>query len=293
MADNPVITEENKTEPAVDPVEQLKSELEQSAKAFEKSFVSRSEEQPAQAPKRKKPRYLVGAFSAALSFVVIGIAMIVSLYSPTGILRAFKIAPIALVFLGLEILLNIIVRKSTRVLFDMKSLLVCLAMILITFLLSLISLITTTMGTDRFYAESRLQNMLSHRLSESLAYFDNIRKIDIDINLYGDDPDVYNELSDLEDTDIINLVVNYQQAPSGVYAFSEECRGVMDVLERFDYAFGSVEFIADDEVNYYSLSIEWDYQRDMTTSELAVLVNYYGEDIDTDIPDLKDEETVA
>ena len=66
--------------------------------------------------------------------------------------------------------------------------------------------------------------MLSHRLSESLAYYDNVRKIDIDINLYGDDPDVYEDLSDLADTDIINLVVNYQQAPGGVYAFSEECR---------------------------------------------------------------------
>lgn len=292
MAENAVITEtEKQAEPQaqkVDPVEQLKAEIEQSAQVFEKSFVSEDiKPVAARAKVRKRPRYLVGGLSAALSLIVIGIAMIVSLFSPTGILSAFKLAPIALVLLGVEIAVNIIARKSTRILFDLRSLLLCLAMILITFLMSLISLVTTTTGGDRFYAEARLQNKLSQQLSSSLVTYDNIRKIDIDINLYGENPDSYNELSDLEDTDIINMIVNYQKAPTSVYEYADECRSVMNELAKLDYAFGSITFIADDEINRFSLVLEWNYQKDMTTAELVSLVGYYGENLEVDIPDLE------
>lgn len=292
MADNSVLTEENAgASPAaetVDPVEQLKAELEQSSQAFEKSFVS-GENAPAKTSvkRRKRPRYLVGGLSAALSMIIMGIAMVVSLFSPTGILSAFKIAPIMLVLVGLEILLNIVIRKSARIMFDLRSLMLCLAMILITFLLSLISLITTTMGADRYYAEARLENMLSHQLSSSLADYDNLRKIDIKVNLYGENPDAYDNLSDLRDSDIINLIVNYQKAPASVFEFAGECREIMNELSEFDYAFGSVTFIADDEITFLSLVLEWNYQKDMSAAELVGLVGYYGEDLETDIPDLE------
>lgn len=292
MADNTVMsdtedTPEQKTE-TIDPVEQLKAEIEQSSHVFEKSFVSNEATPVARAVRAKKrPRYLVGGFSAALSLIIIGIAMIVSLFSPTGILSAFKIAPIALVILGVEIIVNMLLRRLWRIAFDVRSLLLSLAMILITFLLSLISLVTTTMGGDRYYAEARLENKLSHQLSSTLASYDNIRKIEIDINLYDENPEVYNELSDLQDTDIINLIVNYQKAPSSVYDYADACRSVMNELSKFDYAFGSVTFIADDEINYFSLVLEWNYQKNLTAAELVSLIGYYGEDIETDIQDIE------
>lgn len=272
---------------SIEAVRLMTVELQQQNEALERSFT-KLREQPAR-PARPKRKYVyVGTLSASLSLVVMGIAMIVSLFSPVGILGAFKIAPIMLVFLGIDVLLAVLLNRNVRIRFNVKSLILTVSLLLITFLMSLISVNNSVTEGERAYAEDRLCNMLSQELRQKLPT-ENIRDVGIEVLLYGDDPGAYNGLTDLQDTDLINLSVEYAKIQENTYDFAADSRKILDSLEQLPYRFGKINFVADDGGNRYSLALSWLYQSELKTSELVPLVGYYGEDVVSDIPDLDDE----
>jgi len=217
-----------------------------------------------------------------------GIAMTISLFSPTGVLSALKVAPLMLVFLGAEIAFAAIRNKSARLRYNVKSLVLTVLLVLVTFLMSLISINNSVTGGERYYAEERLQNMLNREISVKMP-LDNIKDVNIEIHLYGDDPAAYETIKDLEDSDIIDLEIIYTDAQMTMREYADNCRRIMDALSVMPYNFGVVNFIADDDINSYRMEINWLYQSDFSSTELASLINYFGNDIVMDIPDIEDE----
>lgn len=272
---------------SIEAVRLMTVELQQQNEALERSFT-KLREQPVRKARPKRKYVYVGTFSAALSLVVMGIAMIVSLFSPVGILAAFKIAPIMLVFLGIDVLFAVILNRNARIRFNVKSLVLTFSLLLVTFLMSLISVNNSVTEGERAHAKDRLCNMLSQELRQKLPTA-NIQDIGIEILLYGDDPNAYNALTDLQDTDLINLSVEYSKIQGNTYEFAADSRRILDSLEKLPYRFGEIGFVADDGGNRYSLALSWLYQSELKTSELVPLVGYYGEDVVSDIPDLDEE----
>lgn len=277
---------ENELQDSMDAVRRMTEEIEQENLALEQRFAQPN----AAAVPAKKRRYLrVGALSSVASLVFMGIAMSVSLFSPAGILGAFRLSPIMLVFLGLEIAFSVFVNKSARLRFDPKSLILTVSLIAVTFAMSMISVTYSVTGGERHYAQERLRNTLAREIHSAIPS-ENVRDVEIEIHLYGEDPEAYNSIRDLTDSDTINLRVIYTNAQMSTFEFAEKCRNIIDELSDMPYNFGEVGFLADDEENRYSLSINWLYQSDLSTVELVPLVNYFGDDIILDIPDLVDDD---
>ncbi|MCM1333805.1 MAG: hypothetical protein NC084_01510 [Bacteroides sp.] len=275
---------------SIDAVRRMTEQLQLDNERLERNFtkLQQQQSQPTRKPAPKRKYVYVGTLSASLSLIVMGIAMIFSLFSPIGILGAFKLAPIMLVFLGVEVLLAVVLNRNVRLRFHKRSIVLTVALLAVTFLMSLISVNNSVTEGERAHAEDRLCNMLSHELRDQLPA-ENIRNVGIEMFLYGDDPNAYNALTDLEDTDLINLSVEYAKIQENTYRFAEDSRRILDALGALPYRFGEIDFVADDGGNRYSLELSWLYQSDLTTAELVPLVGYYGEDVVSDIPDLIDD----
>lgn len=275
---------------SIDAVRRMTEQLRLDNERLERSFTQFRQEtaRPARHPAPKRKYVYVGTLSSALSLIVMGIAMIVSLFSPIGILGAFKLAPIMLVFLGIDVLFAVLLNRNVRLRFNKKSILLTAALLTVTFLMSLISVNNSVTEGERAHAEDRLCNMLSQELRQKLPS-ENIQKVEIEMFLYGDDPNEYNALTDLQDTDLINLSVSYAKIQESTYDFAASCRRILDSLSSLPYRFGEIDFVADDGGNRYSLELSWLYQSELKTSELVPLIGYYGEDVVSDIPDLIDE----
>lgn len=271
-----------------DEVERLKDEIKQENEQLDIKFAEvKNSRNPRPVTKRKY--FYIGTFSAAASLIFMGIVMCISLFSPVGIMNALKFAPVMLVFLGIEILLAVIANRSARLKYNVKSLVLTVLLVGVTCVMSIISATNSATGGERYYAAQRIENMLSREISEAVPP-DIIRNVAIELQLHGSDPYAYENISDLEAGDVINLEITYIDAQVTMYEFATNCRKVMDGLKNMPYNFGNLDFVADDEINRYHMEINWLYQSDFTATELMPLVNYFGNDIVLDIPDLTDDE---
>ena len=269
---------------SADDVQRMKKEMEIETRQLNMEFAAIKNE-----PKPPRRRYhYIGTFSAAASLILMGIAMTFSLFSPTGILTSLKVAPLMLVFLGIEIGLAIFINRSARIRYNLKSLILTFSLIVLSFVMSLISVSNSVTGGERYYAEERLQNMLAREISREISH-DAVKDVGIEIHIYGDNPAEYDSINDLKDSDVIDLEIKYINAQVTMYEFASNCRRVMDSISKMPYNFGSVNFTADDDINSYRLEINWLYQQDFSTTELVPLINYFGNDIVMDIPDLSDD----
>ena len=275
---------------SMEAVEQLTKEIEEENEALEREFSPppRSQVHPLHAQKRRV--CYIGVFSSAASLIVMGIAMLLALNSPEGIAGCLKIAPVMLVFLGIEILYAVVKNKSVRVKFSAKSVILVFSLVGISFVLSLISALYSVTGNERINAESRICNITEEELSRVLTN-DSIKSVTVTTELFGDDVSRYRTPADLTDGDRLNVSVDFGEAQITVREFAKECRELMDGIFSLPYKFGTLKIVADDGVNRYTLNLDCLYQSDYTAEQLAPLVNYFGDDIpDSDIPDLVDEE---
>ncbi len=273
---------------STDEVERLKDEIKQENEQLDIKFAEvRNSRNPRPVTRRKY--FYIGTFSAAASLIFMGIVMYISLSSPVGVVHALKFAPIMLVFLGIEVLLAVIANRSARLKYNVKSLILTVLLVGVTCVMAIISTANSATGGERYYAAQRIENMLSREISESIPS-DIIKNVSIELQLHGSDPYAYENISDLEAGDVINLEITYIDAQVSMYEFASNCREVMDGLKTMPYNFSTMKFIADDEINSYRMEINWLYQSDFTATELMSLINYFGNDIVIDIPDLVDDE---
>ncbi len=284
-----IISEEEKTvHIEINRIKKMNAEIAIENETINRNFRELQKPRPVATAPKKRYHY-VGTLSASLSLIMMGIAMTISLFSPTGVITALKVAPLMLVFLGLEVGYAMIRNRTARLRYNLKSLILTFLLVIVTFVMSLISVTNTATGGERHYAEERLNNMLSREISEAMP-LENVRNVEIELHLYGDDPSEYEDIEDLEDSDIIDLNITYIDADVTMYEFASNCRRILDSLSTMPYNFGSINFIADDDINSYHMEINWLYQSDFSATELIPLVHYFGNDIVMDIPDLSDDE---
>ena len=274
---------------SMDAVEKMKKEIAAENENLNKRF---SEVQAAAENKpvsKQRHVYVVGVLSAAASLIFMGIMILVSLSSPIGIYAAIKASPVILVFVGADLIFAVVKQKDLHVSIDIRSAIIAAALIVISSVMTLISAAASAGNGERVYAEQRIQNMLASELHDTIAH-DYIRSVDIETQLFGEDAQMYVTPADLTEGDIINLTVNFSDAQMTIREFARECRQILDDMRGLSYNFGHVDFIASDNVNRYSLGIDWHYQSDYTADRLAAYVNYFGDDIaDNDIPDLTED----
>lgn len=241
---------------------------------------------PERTKKHRKKSCIIGTFSAVLFLIVMGIAMIISLFSPVGILNAAKITPIILVFLGLEILLNLVLRKNISFALDFKSLILCGGIVIFTFLVSLVSLATSTEYNDRYYAEKRIENEIGAQFFEYLGTDANIKSVDIDLEIENTDVSGYKTADDIKNTDSLFIKVNFETSQRSVMQFASDCHEILGQLAETDYLFKTITFEADDNINHFSAELDGMYQLDLTVQQIMQITNFFGSYIEDDVTDV-------
>lgn len=244
-----------------------------------------SPEEPA---RKRRKAYIIGTYSAALFLIVMGIAMIISLFTPSGILNAAKITPIILVFLGAEILLNLLLRKRKNLVPDLKSLILCGGIVIFTFLVSLISLATSGEYNDRYYIEKRIENQIGAEFFEYLGTDTNIKSVDIDLEIADTDVGGYKSADDVKNTDSLSIRINFETSQKSVTEFASDCHRILGQLSETDYLFKKISFEADDSINHFSAQLDGMYQLDLTVHQIASMTNFFGSSIEEDIADVTD-----
>lgn len=281
-----IIAPEDTIKDSLSAVEQMTKAIKAENDMLEREFAKVKE--PEEKPRTKHRYFYIGTFSAALSLIVMGIAMIIALSSPSGVVGALKISPIMLVFLGIEIFIAVYRNKHARLKFSVKSIILTVTLIALTSVLSIISATSTATGYEHEYAVERVRNIVEQDISKVLAD-EEIKSVDVSVELYENK--IYISPKDLSDGDRIDVTVNLSEAESTVIAFAGRCRGLINELESLGYKFGTVKFIADDGVNRYTLDFNFLYHKDYTPEQLASLAGYFGDNIlDADIYDIEDEE---
>jgi len=272
-------------------VERMKQEIAQENENLDKRFADNVQQQrPAAPARRRRPVYVIGVVSAAVSLIFMGIMFLISLSSPIGPFFALRTAPIMLIFIGCEIIFAVMIRKPLRIRIDIRSIIIVAALIALSASMSLVSVNASQGTTERTYAEQRIQNMLANELHDTIAK-DYIRSVDIETQLYGENALTYETPADLSEGDMINITVNFADASMTIREFAKDCRAVLDDVKKLPYNFGHIDFIADDSVNHYTLKVDWHYQSDYSADRLAAFVNFFGDDIsDNDIPDISEDE---
>ena len=266
--------------------ERLKQEIEAENDMLDKRFNEYNAHENTK-PKPEKKIY-IGIYSCAASLILMGIALFFSLSSPLGAMNALKVAPLMLVFLGLEIIARLVVNRKDKLILSAKNILLTLFLIGISSILTVISAVNSTSENERAYVTERIQNIARETIGRKVGS-KNIKSIEVTADLYEENLMSYISPSELGIGDRLNVSLYYADNDMTIRQFASSCRNIMDDMKELDYPYEKVIFIADDGINRYTLDIDWLLQSDYSAEKLSGYVNYFGDNIlDSDIPDIDD-----
>lgn len=266
--------------------ERLKQEIEAENEMLDRRFDEYNASETAK-PQPEKKVY-IGIYSCAASLILMGLALYFSLSSPLGAMNALKVAPLMLVFLGLELFARILLSRKNKLVLSVNNILLTLFLVGICSVLTIISAINSTSDNERFYVTERIQNIARTSLGEEIVN-KNIKSIEVTADLYEEDLMTYTSPSKLGVGDKLSVTVYFAENDMTIRQFASECRNIMDDMEELNYPYEKVRFIADDSINRYTLELDWLFQSDYSAEKLSGFVNYFGDNIlDSDIPDIDD-----
>lgn len=282
-----IITPEELIEESMNETKRMKRQIEEENELLERSF-NKNDSLYRNAPRRKR-RVYIGLWSCAASLLLMGISLYVSLNSPLGAMNALKVAPLMLVFLGIEIVARIILnRNNSRLIISGRNILLTILLIGISSVITIISAINSTSDNERTYVTERMQNIVCENIRVNTDN-EKIRTIRVSAELYEDNLLAYELPTDLGIGDRLNVSIDFSDAQMTIREFASLVRNTMNGMEKLGYPYGDVIFCADDGINKYTLQLDWKFQSDLTAEQLSTLVNYFGDNIqDTDIPDISD-----
>lgn len=133
--------------------------------------------QPAPAPAPKKVRR-VGTFTMGLCLVIAGLALTVGMFRPgTDFTFLFKLAPLVLVALGVEVLVASATAREQKLKYDFLSMFVCFLLILCTAAAAVCTPLVEYYGPQRQARINELRTAWNDALYERLAGEDGVYKV--------------------------------------------------------------------------------------------------------------------
>ena len=259
------------------------------------------EPQPAPTPRTsgKKPRlrrYGVGMLTAPLTLITLGVTLLITLISDGSPMNVVKVLPLALVYLGLEILFNLFIRRSGKILLEQNSMIFTAGIAFVVLCLS-VPFMTGTAGenTAQLDARAAVEQSISaeacHKLKTSLAqnqYSGSIRTVEAEAALNGLDTDAYKNLDDLQDGDGVNVTITLRETPAEAEEFVAICRELIPTVKEAGVPLNKLMFISDDLPSGMSLTLDGTFELDLSAEEMEKLVGYTGVSYYSEQEDVED-----
>lgn len=225
-----------------------------------------------------------GLVSLALTLIFLGIVtMCVLISGSSDYLLIAKLAPLAAVFVGAELLLSWFV-SGRRLRIHVPCICITAAIVVASCILSA--------SLNREETQSR--EVQSGRIIAAQIYEQSYKELcrTVDISTLSVEADLSSGSGKTWDTlsagDIVDISVEFSGTYSSIREFAQECRTVIAAYKNMGIPVSHFSFVSESRLTSFRLEIDGMFQQDMDVEELADMVNYiYYEDYDY-IEDLED-----
>lgn len=253
----------------------------------------------------KEPVRRVGTFTMGVSLIACGALLLSSFFiSNFDLFAAARLAPLILVFLGLEILVSNIIFKNFRLKYDFLSMFMCFVMITGALGVSALPRVVNWVRAENIYDEQyytiraqlgeRAQNDTFNVLKDNehitnadfyVSSFNSPYDYDAEALLAGA---LENSLPEPVAVDVASLyesasgymldgAINMRAADfNNKQEFAQACYDALQALLPLNLPISRISFCAEDENAYFSLDIYDRYQMDDSAETLAKSVAYHN-----------------
>ncbi len=257
-------------------------------------------EQPAASHQKEKRqpirRYGVGVFTAALTLITVGIGLVVSMACGYSALSVVRILPLGLVYLGLEIVLNVLARRSIKILIQPHSLMLTFG---IAFVILCLSIPAMTNQSEEKLEEIDTRNVTEEELSSKLTYVmeqallesdrvNIVKEVLAEVNVTGADPSAYTGLEDLKGWDRVNVTVTLRKTPATTAEFARDCRDLIPSIKQTGIEVDKLTFTCDELFDRMTLTLDGAFELDLTLDEMERMVGFAGANLSPEPEDIQD-----
>lgn len=204
--------------------------------------------QPAQPPRFSGRR--VGTITMGIALICFGGLLIAALMFPNvQYISILQFSPIILVALGIEIIIQYIVRRNQPLKYDFLSCFVCILLIGASLILAAIPVAAKYFGPARHDKEQEMESLIYDSCYDQLSGFDDISSLNVNLNLRFSSLPENMTIADLNNADSLNISCTL----SGDYASAEEfvaaVRPVLKKIMSIDCPVTSMSFHNDNDAD--------------------------------------------
>lgn len=240
-------------------------------------------------PQPKQTVRRVGTLTMGFALIAAGIIALIAIFTPSfHILTILKLAPMLLIFLGIEVLAGYFFSRGARIKYDFLSGFVCFILICGAMGMSVVPIAWQYFGAPATQLREQLKTDAKSALAAKLSDFDQIKSLYTNAYL----PHYIKGDTNLS-TDLLaaqtNLYITIDLA--GPYAdsaaFSEDCAAIIARIRELPQQLEGVDFSFSDSVQQMQLALRGEFQMNMDANALNRLVDtvYYEEEMQEHVPE--------
>ena len=134
----------------------------------------------AQAPRKVRR---VGTFTMGLCLVVVGIALVINMFRPSwNMLYLFRLAPLVLVALGVELLIASATKGDTKLKYDFLSVILCFFLLVTGFIGVAGMKLAEYVSPENIYNMEQMENQWEEAVGTALAADPNVKNVETYVN---------------------------------------------------------------------------------------------------------------
>lgn len=238
---------------------------------------------PAAPVKEEKQRVRrIGVYTMGISLVVIGAAILISMFNPDfNLLLAAKLSPVILIALGIEIIVSTTVFHKDKLKYDFWSGFVCFLLVVFSISAAFLPILWRSYGPDREYTQRRIQNELQNNVYGSLKNISAVRSASANFNFAGVEFNKDMALADISENDYVYIYVSMEM-PENKEEYAKNVRLCLDKLLALNVPYSHVDFRAENQHEAYYISASGQFDFDDTAEEIAGKISYRNSEPETE-----------
>ena len=234
-------------------------------------------------------RIYLGFPAAVFSLLFFGVVFTVTLFFPAGEIFPLRFAPLILLFLGVEFVVRFLfMRRQTAAnngggfVFDRAGVILIAACVAVSAVMSLTGQALGDSENERKHlvselthdAEIQLEKKIIAALSE---YPDGIALSSVQCSLTVNDAGLggYYSISDIRETDELNLTVAFSGIPGSVKSFADRVRICLDVIAEMKLPADDIDFRVADIYSHVDCHINGRTEMSLSASDIAMRTTFY------------------
>lgn len=229
------------------------------------------------AEKNRPPKVRrVGTFTMGVALIVFGVLLFKSIITNNFEWQLMtKVAPILLILVGVEVLINYFFIKAEKLKYDILSVFVCFILISGAFCISLIGPIASYYGPERWYKEKETTDRVEDELYNKLSDIDYIRDATVYLSL---NPMTINSVGNTDYfCEYARATVTLKNDFDSKESFAAASKAILERIQNIEPNFDTIEITSrkDGSNQHYTVDISSKFQKNLDIDGLVEIVYAY------------------